>query len=138
MRSHDLYIFSLFLGALNVLRGKTCFSQLEEDIARCEDHCSAAVTMAATKEETTLLPNSSSATKAKTREERYPVSRAFCILHLLAFALLVCWLTLLTCQSWRPKGRVMLPEEMIRQLVTSQEVRDPRFSSKHQLLSSGS
>ena len=39
MRSHDLYIFSLFLGALNVPRGKTCFSQLEGAIARGGDHC---------------------------------------------------------------------------------------------------
>ena len=78
--------------------------------------------MATTKEETTLLP--SSLTKAKIREGRFPVSRAFCILHVLAFALLVCWLTFLTFQCGQPEARVMLREEIIRQLVTSQEVRE--------------
>ena len=78
------------------------------------------VSMATSKEEATLLPISFPPTR---REGRFLVSRAFCILHLLAFALLVWWLTLLTFQSWPPEAR----EEIIRQLVSSQEVRDPWF-----------
>ena len=100
---------------------KTCFSQIQRGPRCDEQRCYSPVeSMATTKEEATLLPTSSSPTK---REGRFLVSRAFCILHLLAFALLVCWLTLLTFQSWRPEAR----EEIIRQLVSSQEVRDPWF-----------
>ena len=64
------------------------------------------------------------------KERRFPFSkRAFFWLHVLTITFLVCWLTFLTLKTWHSDAKPMLPEEMIRQLMTNQEVRNFKFSS---------
>ena len=82
-------------------------------------------TMVITKEGTSLLPTSASVRNERVaREGKSSLHRVFCWLHVLTLALLVCWLSILTLNSWQPGARAVIPEEVIRQLMTSQEVRD--------------
>ena len=84
--------------------------------------------MVSTKEGTSLLPISASVKNVRViREGKSSLNRVFCWLHALTLAVLVCWLSVLTLQSWRPGAKAVLPEEVIRQLMTSQEVRDPEL-----------
>ena len=55
------------------------------------------------------------------KQGQFPLRRTFSWLHVLSIAFIVCWLTFLTLKS--SEGKVLLPEEVIRQLVTNQEVK---------------
>ena len=81
----------------------------------------------AEKEEKSLLPTSSSVTRENVKERRFPIKRAFRWLHVLTTGLLVCWFSLLTLKSWRSDAKTMLPEELIRQLMNNEEVREMFF-----------
>ena len=72
------------------------------------------------KEEKCLLPTSVSVKDAKVKNQRqFPLKRAFWWIHLLTITFIVCWLTFLTLKS----SDANMPEEVIRQLMTNQEVK---------------
>ena len=77
------------------------------------------------KEEKSLLPTSSPVKDAKkVKERQFPLKRTFSWLHLLTIGFIICWLTLLTLKS--SDDKTVLPEEVIRQLVTNKEVKLPK------------
>ena len=80
------------------------------------------------KEEKSLLPTSSPV-NAKVKQRQFPLKRAFCWLQVLTIAFIVCWLTLLTLKSWSSDDTktLLLPENVIRQLITNQEVKLVKF-----------
>ena len=80
------------------------------------------------KEEKSLLPTSSPV-NAKVKQRQFPLKRAFCWLQVLTIAFIVCWLTLLTLKSWSSSDSktLLLPEDVIRQLMNNQEVKLLKF-----------
>ena len=74
----------------------------------------------ADKEGKSLLPTSSPpVTKAKVKG--ISIERAFFWLHILTTGLLVCWLTFLTVKSGQSDQKTSRLEEMVRQLMTTQQ-----------------
>ena len=56
---------------------------------------------------------------------RFPIWRAFVLVHIATMALVFCWLTFLTLRSAQPEpGQCVLTPDMIRQLMVGQEVRE--------------
>ena len=80
------------------------------------------------REEKSLLPTSS-VTTGKVKQRTFPLQRAFCWLHILTITFLVCWLTFLTLKCWRSDAKAVLPEEIIRHLITNQEVKNLRINT---------
>ena len=81
----------------------------------------------AEREEKSLLPTSLPVKREKVKRGRFPLKRAFRWLHVLTTGLLVCWFGLITLKSWRSDANRMLPEEVIRQLMNNEEVRELKF-----------
>ena len=75
------------------------------------------------KEDASLLPTLSvKEGKVKGDSGRFPIWRAFVLVHM---ALVFCWLTFLTLRTAQPEpGQCTLTPEMIRQLMVDQEVRE--------------
>ena len=81
----------------------------------------------ADREEKSLLPTSLPEKREKVKRGRFPLKRVFRWLHVLTTCLLVCWFSLITLKSWRSDANRMLPEEVIRQLMNNEEVRELMF-----------
>ena len=75
------------------------------------------------KEDASLLPTSSvKEPKVKGGSGRFPIWRAFVLVHM---ALVFCWLTFLTLRPAQPEpGQCVLTPDMIRQLMVGQKVRE--------------
>ena len=82
------------------------------------------------KEGASLLPTSSTSVRnAKAEGGRLPIKGTFQWLQITSTALTFCWLAFLTFRSFPPETAPVMTVDMMRQLMTSQEVRGSGFKS---------